>query len=107
MSLKLKAYKSNNISSKSYGKYYPRVDYNKIMDLSGLAAHMHQHHSIYPEEDIKAVLEKACKCARELMLEGTPVKFDGLAIFKATVEGNGVNSVAEMSLLPGDRKSVV
>ena len=77
---------NQNSHSTGYKKWYPRAKYGKIIDLSGLAKHIHDHHAIYPEDLVRGVLQCATRCTRELMLEGYPVKFDGLGIFKASVE---------------------
>jgi len=77
---------NQNSFSTGFRKWYPRTKYNKIIDLSGLAAHIHDHHAIYPEDLVRGVLQCATRCTRELMLEGYPVKYDGLGIFKASVE---------------------
>ena len=77
---------NQNSYSTGYKKWYPRAKYGKIIDITGLARHIHDHHSIYPEDLVRGVLQCATRCTRELMLEGYPVKFDGLGIFKASVE---------------------
>ena len=92
--------------SRCYGKWYPRVKYGKLIDLDGLAKHIHQHYSIYPEELVRGVLQNATRCTRELMLEGYPVKFDGLGIFEASVENvNGFDSPADATLTIGGKDS--
>lgn len=90
--------------SRCYGKWYPRAKYGKLIDLDGLAEHIHQHYSIYPEELVRGVLRNASRCTRELMLEGYPVKFDGLGIFKASVENvNGFDRPADATLTIGGK----
>lgn len=89
MSLKLKLVQNNNDQTAAFGKYFPRVDYGKIIDIEGLAAHIHAHHAIYPEDLVEGVLKCASRCTRELMLEGYPVKWDGVAIFKAGLDNKG------------------
>ena len=77
---------NQNQYSAGYKKWYPRAKYGKIIDIEGLAQHIHDHHAIYPEDLVRGVLQCATRCTRELMLEGYPVKYDGLGIFKASVE---------------------
>ena len=79
---------NQNSHSTGYKKWYPRAKYGRIIDISGLARHIHDHHAIYPEDLVRGVLQCATRCTRELMLEGYPVKFDGLGIFKASVEND-------------------
>ena len=98
--------KNTNEMSNAYGKWYPRATYGKIIDLKALSKHIHEHHSIYPEDVVKGVLENASRCTRELMLEGYPVKFDGLGIFKASVENqNGFDRPANANLIIGGKGS--
>ena len=80
---------NKNSYSPGYKKWYPRAKYGRIIDIAGLAQHIHDHHAIYPEDLVRGVLQCATRCTRELMLEGYPVKFDGLGIFKASVENSG------------------
>ena len=93
---------NQNSYSTGYKKWYPRAKYGKIIDISGLARHIHDHHAIYPEDLVRGVLQCATRCTRELMLEGYPVKFDGLGIFKASVENvHGFDRPANATLAIG------
>lgn len=108
MSLRLKLVKNNNDTSKVYGKYFPRVDYGKIIDIEALAKHIHDHHAIYPEDLVEGVLKCASRCTKELMLEGYPVKWDGVAIFKASLQNKGgFASPAEAVLSVGEKNSTI
>lgn len=108
MSLKLKLVQNNNEQSPTYGKYYPRVDYGKIIDIEGLASHIHAHHAIYPEDLVEGVLKCASRCTRELMLEGYPVKWDGVAIFKAGLDNKGgFASIKDAVLTIGEKGSTI
>ena len=93
---------NQNPQSSGYKKWYPRAKYGRIIDIAGLAQHIHDHHAIYPEDVVRGVLQCATRCTRELMLEGYPVKFDGLGIFKASVENvHGFDRPANATLLIG------
>jgi hypothetical protein len=93
---------NQNSQSSGYKKWYPRAKYGRIIDIAGLAQHIHDHHAIYPEDLVRGVLQCATRCTRELMLEGYPVKFDGLGIFKASVENeHGFDRPAHATLLIG------
>lgn len=108
MSLKLKLVQNNNEQSATYGKYYPRVDYGKIVDIEALANHIHAHHAIYPEDLVEGVLKCASRCTRELMLEGYPVKWDGVAIFKAGLDNKGgFASIKDAVLTIGEKGSTI
>jgi hypothetical protein len=95
---------NKNSYATGFMKWYPRAKYGKVIDLTGLAQHIHDHHAIYPEDLVRGVLQCATRCTRELMLEGYPVKFDGLGIFKASVENeHGFDRPANASLLIGGK----
>ena len=91
--LELKISQNNNSYSQAYGKWYPRVSYKETLDLKALAKHMSEHNSPYSLGVIQGVMTDMVKCIREQTLLGNTVKIDDLAIFKCTVEGNGIDSL--------------
>ena len=72
------------------GKMYARVSYKQSMDLHDMAQHMAEHNTAFSEGLIVGVLTDFVKCVREMVLNGNTVKVGNLAIFKATVESNGL-----------------
>ena len=72
------------------GKLYARVSYKQSMDLHDMAHHMAEHNTAFSEGSIVGVLTDFVKCTREMVLNGNTVKVGNLAIFKATVESNGL-----------------
>ena len=72
------------------GKLYVRVSYKQTMDLHDMAHHMAEHNTAFSEGLIVGVLTDFVKCTREMVLNGNTVKVGNLAIFKATVESNGL-----------------
>ena len=72
------------------GKLYARVSYKQAMDLHDMAHHMAEHNTAFSEGLIVGVLTDFVKCTREMVLNGNTVKVGNLAIFKATVESNGL-----------------
>ena len=69
----------------------PGLDYFEIMDaLHDMAHHMAEHNTAFSEGLIVGVLTDFVKCTREMVLNGNTVKVGNLAIFKATVESNGL-----------------
>ena len=72
------------------GKLYARVSYKQSMDLHDMAHHMAEHNTAFSEGLIVGVLTDFVKCVREMVLNGNTVKVGNLAIFKATVESNGL-----------------
>jgi hypothetical protein len=79
------------------GKYYARVSYKQTMTIQDMAHHMAQHNTIFSEGSILGVLTDFIHCVREMVLNGNTVKLDNLAIFKATVEANGLESLYDAS----------
>ena len=85
--------KNTNMSSKTYGKYYARVDYKQQYSIDELAEHMAAHNTPFSKGAIAGILRDAAFCIRELTLEGNTVKIDNLAIFKCSVEANAITSL--------------
>ena len=75
------------------GKYYARVSYKQTMTVQDMAHHMSEHNTMFSEGSITGILIDFVKCVREQVLMGNTVKIDNLAIFKATVEANGLETL--------------
>ena len=75
------------------GKYYARVSYKQTMGVPEMAHHMAEHNTMFSEGSITGILIDFVKCVREQLLMGNTVKIDNLAIFKATVEANGLETL--------------
>ena len=58
-----------------------------------MAHHMAEHNTMFSEGSITGILIDFVKCVREQVLMGNTVKIDNLAIFKATVEANGLETM--------------
>ena len=85
--------KNRNETSPSFGKFYPRVSYKQTLDIHDMAKHMAEHNTPFSKGTIQGILTDMVSCIRELTLDGNTVKIENLAIFKATVQGNGVPSL--------------
>ena len=79
--------------SEQAGKLYARVSYKQTLDVAAMARHMAEHNTIFSEGSITGILIDFVKCVREQVLSGNTVKIDNLAIFKATVEANGLETL--------------
>ena len=88
-------YKNNNTASKTYGQYYGRVFPRDGLNLKGFARHLSEHGKLASYEMLVLVLQNIVDCMRHLLLEGVPVKLDGLGTFTAGIEGTGADSIAE------------
>ena len=75
------------------GKIYARVDYKQELSVQDMAHHMAEHNTAFSEGLITGILIDFVKCIREQVLMGNTVKINNLAIFKATVEGNALDTL--------------
>ena len=81
---------TENSETEQAGKYYARVSYKQTLGVQEMARHMAEHNTMFSEGSICGILIDFVKCVREMVLMGNTVKIDNLAIFKATVEANGL-----------------
>ena len=81
---------TENSETEMAGKMYARVNYKQSLSISDMARHMSEHNTVFSEGSILGVLTDFVKCVREMVLNGNTVKIDNLAIFKASVEANGL-----------------
>ena len=88
--LELNISKNNNQLNAGYGKYYARVEYKETLGIDEMAKHMAQHNTPFSVGTITGILRDFVDCTRELCLSGNTVKIDDLAIFKCSVEANGL-----------------
>ena len=79
--------------SEQAGKFYARVSYKQTLSVQDMAHHMAEHNTMFSEGSITGILIDFVKCVREQVLMGNTVKIDNLAIFKATVEANGLETL--------------
>jgi len=63
------------------------------MTIQDMARHMSEHNTVFSEGSILGMLTDFVKCVREMVLNGNTVKIDNLAIFKTTVEANGLETL--------------
>lgn len=99
--LELNISKNNNRFSKTYGKYYPRVEYKQTMGIDEMAAHMAEHQTPFSVGTITGILKDFVRCTREQCLNGNTVKIDNLAIFKCSLEGNGLTLEENYKVVAG------
>ena len=79
--------------SEQAGKLYARVSYKQTLGVQEMAKHMAEHNTAFSEGLITGILIDFVKCVREQVLNGNTVKIPDLAIFKATVEANALETV--------------
>ena len=84
---------TESTESEQAGKHYARVSYKQTLSVQDMAHHMAEHNTMFSEGSITGILIDFVKCVREQVLMGNTVKIDNLAIFKATVEANGLETM--------------
>ena len=96
--LKLNFYKEKRTASENYSKVYARVESNKIMSLDDMAEHMKDHNSNYSVGAIRGILTDLVACTREMVLNGIPVKFDDLAIFRPAISSKAADTAEDWNV---------
>lgn len=86
---------TNTMDENKGKKAYAHAQASEKMTLDEFAEHISSHNCVYDKADVSAVLVKAVKCLRELLLDGKKVSLGDLGEFYATVGSEGANSVAE------------
>ena len=99
--LELNISQNNNSYSNAYGKYFARVEYKKTMSIDDMARHMAEHNTPFSIGTIAGILKDFVACTREQCLNGNTVKIDNLAIFKCSVEANGMQLGEDYKITAG------
>ena len=76
-------------------KAYGVAQYTEKMTLSEFSEHISNHGSTYDAEDVEAILGKAVKCLREMLLAGKKVELGKLGEFYVTLHGKGTESAKD------------
>ena len=95
VSMLIDLYKNNNTASKTYGQYYGYIFKRKGLNLKGFARHISEHGSLVKYDLAVLVLQNIVTCLREMMVQGIPVKLDGLGTFSPGIQGTGADSIEE------------
>ena len=78
--------KNMNQYSTSHGKYFPEVDSKESLNLKGFARHLAEHGKLVDYPMAVLVLQNVVACLKEMVIQGQPVKLDGLGTFTPTLE---------------------
>ena len=81
-------YKNTVTDSKYYGMYYPRIFKRDGLNLKGFARHISEHGSLVDYKLAVLVLQNIVECLKEMMIQGIPVKLDGLGIFSPGLQAS-------------------
>lgn len=76
-------------------KAYGVAQYSEKMTLEQFSEHIGEHNSVYDAEDVQAILGKAVKCLREMLLSGKKVELGKLGTFSLSLQGNGAETAAK------------
>ena len=76
-------------------KAYGVAQYTEKMTLDKFSEHISDHNSVYDAEDVQAILGKAVKCLREMLLAGKKVELGKLGEFYVTLQGKGTATAKE------------
>lgn len=76
-------------------KAYGAAQYSEKMTLAEFSEHISDHNSVYDAEDVQAILGKAVKCLREMLLAGKKVELGKLGEFYVTLQGKGADTAKE------------
>ena len=108
MALRIYLSKNENEKVGVVGNYYARVDNLPPIGINELAALIKEHNVGFSEGSIVGILRDMVKIIRSQVLSGQPVKIDGLAIFKASVENcGGWADLKDVSLrIGGDKDNI-
>lgn len=104
MAVRINVHQNTNSKSLAFGKWYGYVDNDAPIGINELATHMAEHNTPYSIGCITGVLTDMVSCIRELNLKSVPVKLDNLCIFKASVETNGINNLADFTIAKGIKR---
>ena len=72
-------------------KAYGVAQYTEKMTLEKFSEHISEHNNVYDAEDVQAILGKAMKCLREMLLAGKKVELGKLGEFYVTLQGKCSN----------------
>lgn len=73
-------------------KAYGVAQYTEKMTLTEFSKHISDHNCVYDAEDVQAILGKAMKCLREMLLEGKKVEMGKLGEFAVSLQGKGTET---------------
>lgn len=76
-------------------KAYGVAQYAEKMTLAQFSEHISDHNSVYDAEDVQAILGKAVRCLREMLLAGKKVELGKLGEFYVTLQGKGTATAKE------------
>lgn len=93
--IRYKLYQGTNPLTK--GKWYARASHEAVT-FDEFVKHIANHHCIFSEATLRAVLGEVKVCLRELLLEGKAVRIDDLGIFSLSIKSTGVSTLKKFNV---------
>ena len=85
---------NRNVSSRGFGKFYPRTNRNETLTLRGLVERVAFEQKVYSRDIIEGVIARLTTVMVEQLQSGQAVKWPGLGTFRVEIENTkyGVNA---------------
>ena len=86
---------NTNDDSTAFGKWFAEAERKEPINLKGFCKHMTEHGKLDSWQMCELVVKQMVECMKELVLQGQPVKIDGLGTFYPSVDAQklGKNDV--------------
>ena len=84
----------NQMRPEDAPKAYATLQLNGVLDINSLAAHIHEHNSVYSKGVIVGVLTDMCACIKEAITEGNAIELGDLGRFTPSITCEGADAVA-------------
>lgn len=89
--IRYKLYQGTSTRTGTKGKWYARAAHEAVT-FDQFVKHIANHHCIFSEATLRAVLGEVKVCLRELLLEGKAVRIDDLGIFSLGITSSGAQT---------------
>ena len=99
---------NRNVSSRGFGKFYPRTNRNETLTLRGLVERVAFEQKVYSRDIIEGVIARLTTVMVEQLQSGQAVKWPGLGTFRVEIENTkyGVNASDILSGKANVRRSI-
>ena len=101
MAIKIQVHQNGNSVGEKGSKWYGYAKCETMIGASDLARILCTHGLALSEGTVIGVIRDLANVIRQQMMEGVAVKIDNLAIFKCTVEANGLSLAKDYKVVAG------
>ena len=98
---------NKNQTAENFGKWYPEVDTKQPLDLKGFCAHMTEHGKLADYQMVVLVVQQVVECMKELVLQGQPVKLEGLGTFGPSLESKKGGAASVQAAIEGGLDTLI